>query len=173
MKILNPEYPRFPSLGEEDLQTMESMLMAHETGDHETIDRIWKSELFDAALMHRFVTRTNEGRPVETWVAKALSERFEKLLRGGLFEHSFHLPGRPLPPRPFSKTAEKSLELHGWANALILDGAKVTDAIASAATKYSTSYESARAAYYFWKKKWAAASKKSAKTLEQRNGAED
>ena len=111
---------------------------------------------FYLRLIWHFIERTLSDAGPEKWVMTALADAFLKVVMGGRWEDEFPLPWTKAS-LPFSRAEWSALGIYcDTANALAANSKlKVTDAIKSAASKHSVSYEKARAAYYNHKKRFS------------------
>ena len=107
--------------------------------------------LYDACIIDRFIYRTYEGKPVEPWIARELSNSFFNVLMGGEWDKEFILPGREPPlERPWRE--KRDFDIYCETDNLIkYGGMSVTAALDHSAASNSVSYETARAAFYRWK----------------------
>jgi len=108
-------------------------------------------EQFCACIMDRFTRAVYAGELIEPWILQTVANRFTEVLAGGEWCDAFPLPGRPTTPiRPWRD--QRDLEIYCSVANAVRAGSAVTAAIVSAAADATVSFESARNAYYKWKK---------------------
>ena len=99
------------------------------------------NNLFDACIIDRFIHRTYEGKPVEPWIARELSNSLFNVLMGGEWDEEFRLPGREPPlDRPWREKRDFDIYCE-TANFIKYGDMGVTAALHKSAARNSVSYE--------------------------------
>lgn len=146
-----PDYPDL--LGDDRLHDCDAIFaeVRAENAGEQAVD------LFHAAVLTRFMGRVNKGEPVEPFIMQFLANAFAKVLAGAVWDEVIQLPARELPPGwgVRSPKEERDLRLFCEIVSRRSDGEAVTKAIADVASESAVSYETARAAYYEWSKRFA------------------
>jgi hypothetical protein len=107
---------------------------------------------FDFSMLDRFISRVYRGEQVEPWILEWMADTFYKVLMGGAWDEEIISPGKTdLPPK--EKRYQRDLAIYCDARNLANDEhIAITDALQVVSEWHSVSYETARAAYYRFKK---------------------
>lgn len=154
------EYPSYPNLLNDDcLADCDAIFAAvRDAPDDRGPNQLeTEFELFDAAMLTRFIERTKAGEQVEPFIMRFLVSAFSKVLFGAAWDEAIQLPGRQLPDTwgPHAPLDQRDLHLYCVTENKRSDGISVTTAIRETAEENSVSFETARAAYYNWRARFS------------------
>lgn len=144
------EYPKYPNLiRDEGIADMDKVFLAIQEG--KGIGE--NTELYDAAILHRFCSMTYEDKIPDRWICEWIADRVFAVLAGAVWDERFSLPGRSLPESygVRHKLDNRDLNLYCMVKNMVNTGAAVTKALSEVAESQCHSLETVRAAYYDWK----------------------
>lgn len=109
-------------------------------------------ELFDASMLYRFIECVRDNKPVDSWIMRDLARVFMEVLNGGDWCDALNLPGHP-SNAVRTEREDRDLSIFCDVSNALRDGTtETTTAITNVARLRSVSYETARGAYYSWRK---------------------
>lgn len=151
LKEWESQYPEYPDLiGSGELDDPDAIIQAFLDNDDRSAH-----ELFHAAMLRKFCNQVIANEPVDRWILGVLTDTFHYILRGAAWEERLHLPGREMPPEwgPYSPKDNRNLQIFCDAENMRRDGVEITKALEQVAADRNVSFETARAAYYEWRKR--------------------
>lgn len=154
LRTWESEYPRYPNLLEHEyLADCDAIFNEIRNWTKGTEPPSSAFELFDAAMLTRFIERTTAGEQVEPFIMRFLVSAFSKALLGAAWDEVIRLPGRELPNTwgQYAPLDQRDLQLYAAIKNKRSDGINVTTAIRETAGEHSVSFETARTAYYNWR----------------------
>lgn len=133
----------------------------------------FESEEFDARVLglfcQSFIRSKGDPAAIPRWVASHMCEQIYKVLAGDEFANAFRMPPPwQQPSSIFTRAEARAMEIFNDIFITLKDDPTLNtvDVIAAVASNHAVSYETARAAYYKYKKHLAQVSKKENQNLE-------
>lgn len=142
--------PLYPDLTTERARAASRAAMAR----HEAGEERWEDiRLIEAERVHRFCEHVFEGAQIDGESLKEIASSLYGILLGGHWDEQFVLPGRE-PPLGWTLHPKDDRDMRIFMRTahLIRRGTPVVQAIEAIAKEMNTSYETARSAFYRWKK---------------------
>lgn len=145
-----PLRPQYPDLTTDQARAASRAAMAR----HEAGEERWEDiRLIEAERVHRFCDHVFEGAQIDVESLEKIASALYGVLMGAHWDEQFLLPGRDHPLGwTMHPKDDRDMRIFMRTAHLIRRGESVVQAIQASADEMNTSYETARAAFYRWKK---------------------